>query len=142
MFLILSYIEGDRFTKNKFRENISCKYIPTSLHQDISMHDLFNQLLTNCGLKKFVSMHEHTFVDLIMEFYTYLEVNANDSHIIEFRMLGKPHQLTYSFMQRVFHFKKDGMCNMPKSFNVDEFWTFLTDLPPPFRPKKGKARFI
>ena len=34
------------------------------------------------------------------------------------------------------------MCDMPKSFNVDVFWTFLTDLPPPFRPKKGKAMFI
>ena len=53
-------------------------------------------------------MHEHTFVDLNMEFYTTLEVNANDSHILEFRMLGKLHQLTYSFMQHVFGFKKDG----------------------------------
>ena len=53
-------------------------------------------------------MHEHTFVDLNMEFYTTSEVNANDSHILEFMMLEKPHQLTYSFMQRVFDFKKDG----------------------------------
>ena len=59
-------------------------------------------------LSYFVSMHEHTFVDLNMEFYTTLEVNANDSHILEFRMLGKPHHLTYSFIQRVFVFKKDG----------------------------------
>ena len=42
----------------------------------------------------------------------------------------------------VFGFEKDGMCNMPKSFDVDEFWTFLTNLPPPFQPKKGKAIFI
>ena len=58
-------------------------------------------------LSYFVSMHEHTFADLNMEFYTTLEVNANDFHILAFRMLGKPHQLTYSFMQRVFGFKKD-----------------------------------
>ena len=45
-------------------------------------------------------------------------------------------------MQRVFGFKRDGKCNMPKSFNVDEFWTFLTDLLPLFRPKKDKAMFI
>ena len=45
-------------------------------------------------------------------------------------------------MQRVFGFKKDGVCDMPKSFDVDAFWTFLTDFPPPFRPKKGKAIFI
>ena len=97
-FPILFHEEGARFTKNKFREMVACKYIPSSLLQDISMHDSFTQLLTNCGLKKFVSMHEHTFVDLNMEFYTSLEVNANDSHVLEFRMLGKPHQLTYSFM--------------------------------------------
>ena len=57
-------------------------------------------------------------------------------------MPGKKHQLTYTFMQRVFGFKRDGMCNMPKSFDVDEFWTYLTDLPPPFQPKKGKVMFI
>ena len=57
-------------------------------------------------------------------------------------MLGKPYQLTYSFMQLVFGFEKDGMCDMLKSFDVDAFWTFLIDLPPPFRPKKGKAMFI
>ena len=57
-------------------------------------------------------------------------------------MLDKNYQLTYYYMQRVFGFKKDGMCNMPKSFDVDEFWTFLTNLSPPFRPKKGKAIFI
>ena len=76
---------------------VACKYIPISLLNDVGMHDSFTQLLTNYGLKKFISMHEHTFVDLNMEFYTTLEVNANDSHILEFRMLGKLHQLTYSF---------------------------------------------
>ena len=122
---------------------VACKYIPTSLLQDIGMHDSFTQLLINCGLKKFVSMHEHTFVDLNIEFYTSLEVNANDSYILKFWMLGKTHQFAYSFMQCVFGFKKDGMCDMPKFFDVDAFWTFLTDLPLlPFRPKKGKAILI
>ena len=90
-FPILSHIEDGQFTNAKFREIIGCKYVPTSLLQDIGMHDSFTQLLTTCGLKKFVSMHEHTFIDLITEFYTSLEVNANDSYILEFRMLGKPH---------------------------------------------------
>ena len=88
-FPILSHDESARFTKNKFREMVAWKYIPTSLLNDVGMYDSFNQLLTNCGLKKFVSMHEHTFVDLNMEFYTTLNVNANDSHILEFRLLGK-----------------------------------------------------
>ena len=85
-FPILSHDEGARFTKNKFREMVACKYITTYLLNDVGMHDSFTQFLINCGLKKFVSMHEHTFVDLNMEFYTTLEVNANDSHILEFRM--------------------------------------------------------
>ena len=141
-FPILSYDKGAKFTKNKFREMLACKYTPTFLLNDVGMYDSFSQLLTNCGLKKFVSMHEHTFIDLNMEFYTTLDVNANDSHILVFRLLGKQHQITYSFMQCVFVFKKDGMCDMPKSFDVDAFWTFLTNFPPPFRPKKGKAMFI
>ena len=87
-------------------------------------------------------MHKPTYVELITKFYTTLEVNPNDSHILEFRMLGKTHQLTYSYIQRVFGFKKDGIYNMPKSFDFDEFWIFLTDLPPLFGPKKGKAMFI
>ena len=66
-FPILSHDESARFTKNKFREMVACKYIPTSLLNDVGMHDSFNQLLTNCGLKKFVFIHEHTFVDLNME---------------------------------------------------------------------------
>ena len=98
--------------------------------------------MTSWGLKKFISLHEPIYVELIIEFYTSLEVNSNDAHILEFRLLGKNNQLTYAYMQRVFGFKKDGICNMPKSFDIDKFWTFLTDLPPPFRPKKGKAMFI
>ena len=43
---------------------VVCKYIPTSLLNDVGMYDSFAQLLTNYGLRKFVSMHEHTFVDL------------------------------------------------------------------------------
>ena len=103
---------------------VACKYIPTSLLQDVGMNDSFTQLLINCCLKKFVSIHEHTFVDLNMEFYTTLEVNANDSHILKFRMLGKPHQLTYSFMQRVFGFKKDGMCDMQSLLMLKHFGLF------------------
>ena len=87
-------------------------------------------------------MHEPTYIELIIEFYTSLEINHNDSHILEFRLLGVNNQLTYSYMQRVFSFKNDGMYNMPKSFDVDEFWTFLTNLWPPFQPKKEKAMFI
>ena len=52
-------------------------------------------------------MHEATYVELITEFYTTLDVNEKNSQILEFRMQGNQHQLTYSFMQRVFGFKKD-----------------------------------
>ena len=55
------------------------------------MLEPFNQLLTQCGLFKFVSMHEHTIIDLLIEFYTTLEVNAKNSQILEFRMEGKQH---------------------------------------------------
>ena len=68
------------------------------------MSDSFNLMLTTSDLKKFVSMHEDTYVELITEFYTTLDVNSKNSQILEFRMLGKPHQLTYSYMQRVFGF--------------------------------------
>ena len=88
-FLIYSQEEGDRFSSLKFWEIISCKYFPSSLLQKVGMHDSFTQLLTSCGLQKFVSIHEHTYVELIMEFYTSLEVKSNDSRILEFRMLGK-----------------------------------------------------
>ena len=112
-FSILSHIEGDRFTSLKFREIISYKYIPNSLLQDVGMYDSFNQLLINYGLKIFISMLEPIYIELTAKFYTSLEVNHNDSYILKFRLLGKNHQLTYSFMQRVFVFKMDGKCNMP-----------------------------
>ena len=87
-------------------------------------------------------MHENTYIELITEFYTTLDVNPNNTQILEFWMLGNKHQLTYSLKQCVFGFKKDGLCDPPLSFNLNEFWTFLTDLQSPFQPKKGKAMFI
>ena len=62
------------------------------------MFDEFNQMLTQCGFKKFVSMHEPTYDKLIIEFYTTLDVNEKNSQILEFRMQGNQHQITYSFM--------------------------------------------
>ena len=121
-FLILSHEEGARLTTIQFREILGCKYIPSSLLEKIGMLEPFNQLLNQCGLLKFVSMHENTIVDLIIEFYTTLEVNAKNSKILEFRMEGKPHQLTYSFINRVFGFKKDGLCEPPSSYKPNEFW--------------------
>ena len=99
-------------------------------------------MLTQYGPKKFVSMHEDTYVDLITEFYTTLDVNESNSQILEFRIEGKPHQLTYSFMNRVFGFKKDGLCDPLSNFKLNEFWTFLTDLQTPFLSKKAKEMFI
>ena len=80
------------------------------------MLESFDQLLTQCGLKRFVSMYEDTNVELTTEFYTTLDVNANNSQIMEFRLLGNKHQLQYSFMQRVFGFKRDGLCDPPNTF--------------------------
>ena len=40
-------------------------------------------MLTQCGLKKFVAMHEDTYVDLITEFYTTLDVNESNSQILK-----------------------------------------------------------
>ena len=57
-------------------------------------------------------------------------------------MVGQKHQLTYSSMHCIFGFKKDGLCDPPPDFNLNKFWTFLTDLQTPFQPKKGKAMFI
>ena len=57
-------------------------------------------------------------------------------------MLGNKHQLTYSFMQRAFSFKKDDLCDPLDSFRLNEFQNFLIDLQTPFQPKKGKAIFI
>ena len=45
-------------------------------------------------------------------------------------------------MNRVFGFKKDGLCDPPSNFKLNKFWTFLTDLHTPFQPKKAKAMFI
>ena len=85
------------------------------------MFDVFDKMLNQCGLKKFVSMHEDTYVDLVTEFYTTLDVNATNSQILEFRLEGKKHQLTYSFMNRVFGFKKTGLCDPPSDFKLNEF---------------------
>ena len=85
------------------------------------MLELFNQMLTQCGLMKFVSMHEDTIVDLVTEFYTTLDVNDKNSQILEFHLEGQPHQLTYSFMHRVFGFKKSGLCDPPSSYKSNEF---------------------
>ena len=48
-------------------------------------------MLTQCGLKKFIAMHEDNYVDLITELYTTLDVNESNSQIMEFRMEGKQH---------------------------------------------------
>ena len=141
-FLISSHEEGAKLTTIRFREIVPCKYIPNSLLTNLGMFDEFDLLLNQSGLKKFVSKHEDTYVDLITEFYTTLDVNDNNSQILEFRLDGKQHQLTYSFMSRVFGFKKDGLCDPPSNFRLNEFWNFLTDLHTPFQPKKAKAMFI
>ena len=94
------------------------------------------------ALRNLLLFHEDTYVDLIIEFYTTLDVNEGNSQILEFRMEGKPHQLTYSFMNRVFGFKKNGLCDLPSNFKLNEFWTFFIDLQTPFQPKRSKAMFI
>ena len=68
---------------------MDCKYIPNSLLNDVKMLEPFNQMLNQCGLMKFVSMHEDSIVDLITEFYTTLEVSAKNSQILKFRLEGK-----------------------------------------------------
>ena len=78
-FPILSYEEGTKFTTIKFREITGYKYIPNSLLNDVGILASFNQLLTQCGLIKFVSMHEDTNMELTTEFYTTLDVNAKNS---------------------------------------------------------------
>ena len=97
-FSILTHEEGNKFTSIKVREIIGCKYIPNSILTNVRMFDEFDQMLTQYSLKKFVSMHEATYVELITEFYTTLDVNEKNSQILEYRMQGKQHQLTYSFM--------------------------------------------
>ena len=55
------------------------------------MFDVFDKMLNQCGLKNFVSMHKDTYVDLVTEFNTTLDVNATNSQILEFRLEGKKH---------------------------------------------------
>ena len=64
-FPIHTHEEGSSYTTIKFREIISCKYIPTPLLNDVGMLESFDQMMTQCGLKKFVSMHEDTYIDLL-----------------------------------------------------------------------------
>ena len=106
------------------------------------MLEPFNQMLNQCGLMKFVSMHEDTYVDLITEFYTTLNVNEKNSKFLNFRMEGEEHQLTYSFMHRVFGFKREGICDPPSTYKSAKFWKFLTGLHTPFDVKRAKAMFI
>ena len=120
-FPILSHEEGATLTKIMFREILGCKYISNSLLNNVGMFDEIDKMLQQCGLKKFVSMHEDTYVDLIIEFYTTLSVNTTNSKILEFRLQGKKHQLTYSFMNRVFGFRKDGLCDPPSNFKLTKF---------------------
>ena len=55
-FPILTHEEGNKFTSIKFHEIIGCKYIPNSILTNVGMFDEFDQMLTQCGLKKFVSI--------------------------------------------------------------------------------------
>ena len=57
-------------------------------------------------------------------------------------MQGKKLQLTYTLMNHVFGFKRDGLCDPLSSFRLNEFWMFLTVLQTPFDSRKGKAMFI
>ena len=57
-------------------------------------------------------------------------------------MQGKKHQLTYTFMNHVFGFKRDGLYDPQSSFRLNEFLMFLTGLQTPFDSKKGKVMFI
>ena len=88
-FLILSHAEGAKLTTIRFREILACKYMPNSLLTKVGMFDEFDRMLNQCGLKKFISMQEDTYVDLIIEFYTTLDINANNSQVLEFRLEGK-----------------------------------------------------
>ena len=53
--------------------------MPNSLLTKVGMFDEFDRMLNQCGLKKFISMQEDIYLDLITEFYTTLNVNANNS---------------------------------------------------------------
>ena len=78
-FLIISHAEGTKLTTIRFRGILGYKYIPNSLLNNVGMLQVFDQMLTQCGLKKFIVMHEDTYVDLITEFYTTLDVNESNS---------------------------------------------------------------
>ena len=78
-FPILTHEEGAKFSIIKFRKITSCKYVPTSLLKVVGMLESFDKMMTQRGLKKFVSMNEDTYVDLITEFYTTLDVNSTNS---------------------------------------------------------------
>ena len=66
-------------TTIRFREILAFKYIPNTLLTKVGIFDVFDNMLRQCGHKKFVSMQDDTYVDLITEFYTTLYVNANNS---------------------------------------------------------------
>ena len=59
-FLILSHAEGAKLTIIRFREILASKYMPTTLLTKVGMFDVFDNMLSQCGLKKFVSMQEET----------------------------------------------------------------------------------
>ena len=63
-------------------------------------------------------------------------------HALEFRMLGTTYQLTHQFIKDVFGFTKDGERQIISDFKADQFWAFLTDLPPDFDSRKGTTMFI
>ena len=55
------------------------------------MLEAFDQMITQCDLKKFISIHKDTNIELTTEFYTTLDVNEKNSQILKFRMQGKKH---------------------------------------------------
>ena len=73
-FLILSHAEETKLTTIRFKEILGYKYIPNSLLNNVGMLQVFDQMLNQCRL-----MHEDTYVDLITEFYTTLDVNESNS---------------------------------------------------------------
>ena len=63
-FPILTHEEGNKFASIKFREIVGCKYIPNSILTNMGMFEEFDQMLTQCDLKKFISIHKDTNVEL------------------------------------------------------------------------------
>ena len=49
-------------------------------------------------------MHENTYIDLITKFYTTLDVNPNNTQILEFQMLGKQAFMRGEVVNSSFHF--------------------------------------